>query len=169
MNFPAASPPYTSEPSGTAVLRVDGKSHFKLYFLQILGRAQRSRYEWAATHRSKEQTIAQLKAQSMLGVGFACLFPHINKVFFFGSSEGCRETNLYVRAFGGDPLQPISLEYGEGMEIACAGEMDIASKEFALWQNCASVEEYLDKFVNPSICSFENHQKLKSFLSAEMD
>jgi len=83
------------------------------------------------------------------GVGLACLFPHITKVFYFGSSTGCRETNLYVRAFGGDPLQPISLEYGEGI--------DIASKEFALWQRCSSVEEYFDEFVNPSICSFENH------------
>jgi hypothetical protein len=163
------SPQYTSEPAGTALLNVDGKFYFKLYFLQILGRAQRSRYEWASATRSKAQTVAQLKAQGIGGVGFVCIFPHITKVFFFGSSGECRETNLYIRAFGGDPLQPISLEYGEGIEIACAGEMDIASKEFALWQRCASVEEYLDEFVNPSICSFENHQKLKSFLSAQMD
>jgi hypothetical protein len=158
--------PYTSEPAGTATLEVGGKSYFKLYSLQIVGRAQRSKYEWASAGRSKEQTVVQLKEQDIEGVGFACVFPHITKVFYYGCSETCQETNLYVRVFGGDPLQPISPERGDGMEIACAGEMDIASKEFALWQRCASVKDYLNKFVNPSICSFENHQKLKSFLSA---
>ena len=169
MDCPEPSLPYTSEPSGTAVLGGDGKSSFKLYFLQILGRADRSRYEWAASRRTKEQTVAQLRSQSLRGIGFACLFPHITKVFSFGSPEGCRETNLYVRAFGGDPLQPISLEYGQSMEVACAGEMDVASKEFALWQSCSSVEEYLGVFVRPSTCVFENHQKLQEFLSAATD
>ncbi|UCF99329.1 MAG: hypothetical protein JSV89_07255 [Spirochaetaceae bacterium] len=164
MDSPESSAPYTSEPAGTAVFRLDEKSQFKLYFLQIIGRVDRSRYEWATARRSKEQTIVQLRAHSLRGIGFACVFPHIAKVFFFGSSQGHRETNLYVRAFGGDPLQPISLEYGESMEIACAGEMDVASKEFALWQRCSTVEQYLEEFVSPSICCFENHEKLKSFL-----
>jgi hypothetical protein len=167
MDSTQVSPPYTSELSGTAVLRAGGKSQFKLYFLQILGRAQRSKYEWAQAKRSKEQTVSQLESLSLDGVGFACLFPHITKVFFFGSPEGNRETNLYVRAFSGDPLQQISLEYGGSMEVACAGEMDIASKEFALWQRCSSVEEYLDKFVVPNTCTFEDHGKLKRFLSTE--
>jgi len=169
MNFAEPSVPYTSEPSGTAVLEVDVKSRFKLYFLQILGREDRSRYEWAEARRTKEQTIDQLRSQSLRGIGFACVFPHITKVFSFGSPQGERETNLYVRAFGGDPLQPIALEYGRSMEVACAGEMDIACKEFALWRRCSSVEEYLEEYVRPSTCSFADHQKLREFLSARTD
>ena len=169
MKFAEPSVPYTSEPSGTAVLTAGAKSRFKLYFLQILGREDRSRYEWAEARRTKEQTIDQLRSQSLQGIGFACLFPHITKVFSFGSPDGCRETNLYVRAFGGDPLQPIALEYGQSVEVACAGEMDIACKEFALWRRCANVEEYLEEFVRPSTCGFADHQKLRRFLSTGTD
>ena len=159
-----ASPPYTSEAVGTELLRINDRSLLKLYFLQILDRTERSRYEWDFSARSKEETVDQLKMQGIDGVGFACIFPHIAKVFLFGSSSGCCETNLYVRAFQGDPLQPISLECGTGMEVACAGEMDLAAKEFSLWRRCRSVGEYLDQFVIPERCGFENHLKLKEFL-----
>ena len=159
-----ASPTYTSEAVKTDLLSTGGKSLLKLYFLQILDRTERSKYEWNFNARSKEEVVFQLQAQGIDGVGFACIFPHIVKVFLFGSSDGCYETNLYVRAFRGDPLESTSLEYGSGMEIACAGEIDIAAKEFALWRRCRSVEEYLDSFVEPERCGFENHQKLKVFL-----
>ena len=169
MDFLDVSEPYNSEPSGTAMLRVAGQAHFKLYFLQIVGRTDRSRYEWSEALRSKEQTVAQLEAHSLRGVGFACIFPHITKVFFFGSAEGYRETNLYVRAFGGDPLRPISLEYGECLEVACAGEMDIASKEFTLWQRCSTVEEYLGEFIAPSRCGFASQKSCRPFSTAASD
>ena len=154
--------PYTSRPAGTAVLRLPDKSAFKVYYLDITGRSEPHKYEWAASGRDRDAALQQLRAAGIAGVGFICLFPHIAKVFFFGE---CAETNLYAQVFRGDPFEPARLDYARGVEIACAGEMDIAAKEFALWRQSSSVEEYLAAFVEPETCGFRDHAKLRAYVT----
>ena len=154
--------PYTSRCVGTDALRLSDGSAFKVYYLDIVGRSEPDTYEWDASGRDKAEALEQLQQAGVSGVGFVCLFPHIAKVFFFGE---CAETVLYAQAFRGDPFLASPLDYARGVEIACAGEMDIAGKEFALWRECASVEEYLGRYVEPETCGFADHSKLGDYAS----
>ena len=154
--------PYTSRPAGTAMLRLDDGSAFKVYFLEIVGRDQPEKYEWQACGRDRQAAVAQLRDAGISGVGFICLFPHVAKVFFFGE---CAETNLYATALRGDPLRPSPLDDARGVEIACAGEMDVAAREFALWRRCETVEDYLAESVEPETCGFANHAKLGQYMT----
>lgn len=154
--------PYTSRPMGTATLRLADGSAFKVYYLDIFGRPDPRRTEWEASGRDRQAALAQLEKAGVSGVGFICLFPHIAKVFFFGE---CGETNLYATAYRGDPFAPSALDYARGVEIACAAEMDVAAKEFALWRRCATVEEYLSQFVTPEVCGFASVSKLREYAS----
>ena len=153
---------YTSRPVGVALLRLSDKSAFKVYFMDIVGREEPEKYEWEASGRDRGAAMEQLKGAGLTGVGFICLFPHIAKAFFFGE---CGETNLYAQAFRGDPFRPSALDYARGVEVACAGEMDVAAREFALWRKCATVEAYLSEFVVPEECGFANHGKLREYAS----
>jgi len=154
--------PYSSRPVGATMLRLDDGSAFKVYVLDIFGRPEPEKYEWKASGRDPEAAMEELKQAGVSGVGFICLFPHIAKVFFFGE---CAETNLYSQAFLGNPYQPHPLDYARGVEVACAGEMDIAAKEFSLWRQSATVEEYLNRFVEPETCGFASHSKLGEYVT----
>lgn len=149
--------PYTSRCVDRARLDLPDGSSFKVYYLDITGRAERHKFEWDASGRDKRAALDQLAAAGIAGIGFVCLFPHIAKIFFFGE---CAETNLYAQAFRGDPFAPSALDYARGVEVACAGEMDIAAKEFLLWRDSRTVKEYLATFVQPEICGFANSGKL---------
>jgi hypothetical protein len=151
---------YQSRCAGTRRLELEDGSRFKVYVLEIVGRANPERYEWRFSGRSPEQALAQLGRAGISGVGFICLFPHIAKVFFFGETL---ETNLCAQAWRGDPWQRAALEDERGCEVACAGEMDVASKEFALWRETASVGAYLERFVTPEECGFRSHRKLLEY------
>jgi len=154
--------PYTSRCIAKTKLDLPDGSSFKVYFLDITGRSEPEKYEWDASGRDRHAALDQLAAAGIMGVGFICLFPHIAKVFFFGE---CAETNLYAQAFHGNPFAPSALDDARGVEVACAGEMDIAAKEFLLWRESRSVEEYLDRFVDPETCGFENHAKLAEYVT----
>lgn len=155
-----AAQDYRSRCVGTLRLDLEDGSRFKVYLLEITGRANPERYEWRHAKRTPERALAELGRAGVSGVGFICLFPHIAKVFFFGETL---ETNLYAQAWRGEPWKRSALEDERGCEVACAGEMDVASKEFALWREAASVEAYLERFVTPDECGFRSHRKLFEF------
>jgi hypothetical protein len=155
-----AAQDYRSRCTETRRLELPDGSRFKVYVMEITGRANPERYEWRYSSRTPEQATRQLGRAGAGGVGFVCLFPHIAKVFFFGETL---ETNLYAQAWHGNPWMRCELEDERGCEIACAGEMDVAGKEFALWRRAASVEEYLARFVEPEECGFRAHRKLYSY------
>ena len=156
------APPYFARPAGVSRLDLPDGSAFKVYFFDIIGRPEPEKYEWALAERSQDAALEQLKQADISGVGFICLFPHIAKVFFFGESM---ETNLYAEAFRGDPFQRAPLDYARGVEVACAAEMDIAAKEFALWRAAATVADFLAEFVEPVECGFESNAKLRAYAS----
>ena len=122
---------YRSRCVGTTRLELGDGSRFKVYVMEIVGRANPERYEWRFSPRTPDAALADLGAAGVSGVGFVCLFPHIAKVFTWGESL---ETNLYAQAWRGDPWARAPLEDARGAEVACAGEMDVAAKEFLLWR-----------------------------------
>jgi hypothetical protein len=136
----------------------DGKSVFKVYFVDIIGRKQPERYEWKLCGRSQEDFLARLKALRIEGVGFVIAFPHITKVYRYGPNP---EIVINVRAFKTDGLEPLSLERSEGyMEFACLAEAVIAADEYRSWANARSVEEYLKSWSSFEDGPIVEHGKL---------
>ena len=123
----------------------DGKSAFKVYFCDIIGRKDPARTVWALCGMTKPDFLRRLGgAESAAGVGFVIAFPHIAKVFRFGPEV---ETNCHVRAWSTPEMKPLDLTRGEGyVEFACFAEAAIAAEEFAHWAAAKSVEEYLTRW-----------------------
>ncbi|MBM4085781.1 MAG: hypothetical protein FJ272_13415 [Planctomycetes bacterium] len=154
--------PYTSKVVGRTLLKVDEtKAAFKVYFVDIVGRAERQRYEWALCGATQEDFLARLKARRPEGVGFVTAFPHITKIFQFGPSP---ETNLYTRSFDTKTFEEKRLDYAEGAtEVACAAEALILAQEFRFWLDAESVEAYLAKLADAGDASFRNCAKLAAY------
>ncbi len=72
----------------------DGRSAFKLYRLDLVGRANPERYQWQAS--GLDPAELQRGLEPLEGARFATSFPHITKVFRFDPGA---ETVLIVRAF----------------------------------------------------------------------
>ncbi len=140
-------PPYKSRISGKNEIRAGQKSRFKVYFVDIIERQNRERYEWerAVSRESFLESFAQFLAKSGIeGIGFITAFPHITKIFRFNPDY---ETVLTVRAFNSHDFSPLSLDRGEAFsEFACLAEALIAKDEYALWAEARSVDEYLKRY-----------------------
>lgn len=137
---------YHAARSGEDVFRgKDGKSVFKVYYVDIIGRSDPSRTVWAECGRTRESFLSGLaETEGVEGVGFVTAFPHITKAFRFGPE---RETILNVRAWTTADMSPIDLGRGEGyVEFACLAEALIAGEEYAFWAEADSVEAYLEKW-----------------------
>ncbi|MDH7569238.1 MAG: hypothetical protein QHJ73_06595, partial [Armatimonadota bacterium] len=151
---------YTGRPAGTEMVRLqDGRSVFKLYFVDIPGRATPERFEWDRCGRPRAAVAAGLAGAGVEGVGFVTAFPHITKVFRFGPNP---ETVLHVRAYRTEDLEPLSLEREEGyVEFACLAEALIAAAEFRFWAEASTVEEYLQRWCEWPESPIANHAKLR--------
>jgi hypothetical protein len=151
--------PYHGRASGTKMLKMpDGKSVFKVYFIDIVGRKQPERFEWKLCGRRQENFLTALTGAGIEGVGFVISFPHITKVFRYGPSG---EIVLNVRAFKTDGVQPLSLDRGEGyMEFACLAEAVIAADEYVFWAKARSVDEYLQQWSTSADFPIVDHGKL---------
>lgn len=150
---------YAARPSGTSWYRA-GLSAFKVYLVDIFGRAQPELYEWDACGHERESLVSALAEAAIEGVGFVIAFPHITKVFRFAPSA---ETVMQVRAFRTDPFAPLDLAREEGyMEFACLAEAVIACDEYQLWAAAASVEEYLAEWSSWSPVQITEHTKLQA-------
>lgn len=153
--------PYASRVAETRLLRMpDGKSAFKVYFIDIVGRDNPERYEWAASKLSKEDFLERVKSAHAEGIGFITAFPHITKIFVFGPGA---ETNLYTNAFKTRDFSKLDLNYSGSTEVACAAEMAIGAAEFDLWLKAESVDEYLATFTRAGETKFKNHAKLYAY------
>lgn len=122
----------------------DGKSALKIYFINLIGRADPSRYEWPQDKISKQQYLERFQKRSLAGIGFVTAFAHITKVFRFDPAV---ETVLNVRAFSTTDLAPLDLRRAEDyFEFACYAEALLAAAEYRLWANAKTVGEYLSAF-----------------------
>jgi len=133
---------YHSQTEGRALLRMaDGLSVFKVYYLSLIGRTERARYEWGQSTFGTTDFEALFQRGTFEGVGFVTAFPHITKVFRYAPTM---ETVLHVTAFNTRDLSPLNLGREEGyMEFACLAEAVIAADEYRAWANALTVGDYL--------------------------
>ena len=149
---------YAAYPSGTATYR-HGRHAFKVYYVDITGREQPERYEWALCGRSRDSVLDALREANIEGIGAVVSFPHITKVFRFAPSA---ETILHVRAFHTEDFAEISLQREEGyLEFACYAEALIAADEYRFWAEARTVEEYLQRWSDWREAVVTDHTKLK--------
>jgi hypothetical protein len=135
---------YDARISGTHLLACpDGRSVFKIYFIDIVGRANPERTEWDRSAVSRDGFLAALPRVAD-GVGFVTAFPHVAKVFRFGPHS---ETVLDVRGFRTPDLSEYPLARGDGtFEFACLAEALIAADEYGFWASAADVDGYLGRW-----------------------
>ena len=143
----------------------DGKSAFKVYFCDIIGRKEPARTVWAQCGLTKADFLKSLdRVATAEGVGFVTAFPHITKVFRFGPEV---ETNCHVRAWSTKDMKPLDLARGEGYaEFGCFAEAAIAAEEFANWAAAESVEEYLGRWCLSADWPVARNDKLAAYWTA---
>jgi hypothetical protein len=136
---------YAARAAGRALYE-NGPHAFKVYFIDITGRARPERYEWDRCGRERESVLTGLKRVGLEGIGFVCAFPHIAKVFRFGPEN---ETVLQVRAFHPADFRDLDLARSDGyVEYACLAESVIADAEYRLWAAAPTVRDYLGRWVD---------------------
>lgn len=151
---------YAARPAGRAVYQ-NGPHAFKIYLIDITGRAQPERYEWDRCGLERDAVLAGLKRAGVEGVGFVCAFPHIAKVFRFGPES---ETVLNVRAFRPVDFTEIDLTRSDGyVEYACLAESVIADAEYRLWAGARTVPEYLTRWVEWQPVAVADEGKLRRY------
>lgn len=155
--------PYHAVACGRELLRLaDAKSVFKVYFINIIGRADPSRTVWA--ERGEERALylkALAAAEGVEGIGFVTAFPHITKVFRFSPQA---ETVLNVRAWNTRGLTPLPLERDDDyLEFACLAEAVIAADEYRLWAQAETVAAYLEEWGAFADGLVTSHEKLRTY------
>ncbi|MEI6500720.1 MAG: hypothetical protein WCP21_06795 [Armatimonadota bacterium] len=134
---------YAARPSGTALYR-NGKSAYKLYYVDIYGRANPERFEWELNGCPRESVLEHLARLNVEGIGTVLAFPHITKLFRFAPSA---ETLMHVRAFHTPDFGEVDLTREEGfVEFACYAEAIVAAEEYRFWAEAHSVDEYLHRW-----------------------
>jgi hypothetical protein len=143
----------------------DGKSVFKVYFIDIIGRKEAACTVWAESGMRPKDLPARLaQAEGVEGVGFITAFPHITKVFRFGPEA---ETVMNVRAWITRDLAPSSLNRSQDyVEFACLAEAVIAADEYKAWARNRTVEEYLQQWSSFADGPIERHDKLLEYWGA---
>ena len=155
--------PYHGIVSDRAVFRGnDGKSVFKVYYVDIVGRADPSRTEWAHCGLGKDEFLASLEGTECLeGVGCITAFAHITKAFRFGPEA---EIVMNVRAWSTQGMAPIDLGRSDGyVEFACLAEAMLAADEFRFWAECETVAEYLARWSDYTDAPVLSNSKLREY------
>jgi len=152
--------PYAGRIAGRELLRgADGLSAFKVYFLEITGRSDPSRTEWAACGLRREDTLRDLASRAPEGIGFAIMFPHVTKLFRFSPDA---EIVMDVMGFRTPGMEAWSLSRPEGwVEFACLAEALIAADEFRFWAECPDVPRYLDRWSGFIEARIAEHGKMR--------
>lgn len=155
---------YTARPSGTALYAND-RSVFKVYYVDIIGRANPERFEWDRCGRERESVITHLARVGVEGVGAVAAFPHITKVFRFAPSA---ETIMHVKGYWTPDFSAVDLRREEDyVEFACYAEAIIAAEEYRFWAQAQSVEAYLQQWVSWAEAPIVEHAKLGRYFGAE--
>ncbi len=140
----------------------DGKSAFKVYFIDVIGRKEPARTVWALSGMLTEDFPARLaRAEGVEGIGFVTAFPHIAKVFRFGPEA---ETVMNMRAWDTRSMSPIGLGRSQDyVEFACLAEAAIAADEYNVWARTRTVEEYLQQWSAFTDGPVTRHDKLLEY------
>ncbi len=140
----------------------DGRSAFKVYFIDVVGRPEPARTVWAQSGMARDKILARLDGlEGMEGIGFITAFPHVTKIFRFGPES---ETVVNVRAWNPRDWTPLPLaRCEEYVEFACYAEAGIALDEFNFWSAAETVEEYLARWSDQSDWPIKRHGKLMEY------
>lgn len=143
----------------------DSRSLFKVYFVDIVGRPDPTRTEWARCGIRKADFLAGLaRAPGVEGIGFVTAFPHITKVFRISPAN---ENVIDVRGYGTRDLAPLDLARAGGyVEFACLAEAVIAADEFRFWAEAASVAEYRGRWSSWADGRIARNDKLRAYWPA---
>ncbi len=155
--------PYNAVLAGRDVLRGgDGRTVFKIYYVDILGRQDPSLVVWRESGLDKQAFLDALFATpGVEGIGFVAAFPHITKAFRFGPES---EIVMNVKAWNTRTMVPIDLARGDGyVEFACYAEALLAADEYRFWAEAESVDEYLTQWSDCSRAPIECHAKLSTY------
>ena len=154
---------YHALSAGRESLRLaDGKSAFKVYFVDIIGRPEPAQTVWAASGIDRGAFLVLLaQGEQVEGIGFVIAFPHITKVFRFGPEA---ETVIHVRAFDTRSMAPLDLGRSDGyVEFACLAEALIAADEYRFWAEVVSVEAYLERWSDFADGPLAHNDKLRRY------
>lgn len=140
----------------------DGRSVFKVYFMDIIGRPEPARTVWAQSGLARDKFLTRLDTlEGLEGVGFITAFPHVTKAFRFGPES---ETVANVRAWNPREWTELPLARCQGYaEFACYAEAAIAADEFDFWAAAGSVEEYLARWSEQTDWPIQRHGKLMEY------
>jgi len=155
---------YAARPAGTATYQ-HGQHVFKVYYVDIYGRAEPERYEWDLCGRPREAVLDGLAEAGIEGIGFVVSFPHITKVFRFGPSA---ETVMHVKGYRTEDFSELDLQREDGyLEFACYAEALIAADEYHFWAQAQSVEEYLEQRSDWADAPVMDNSKLAAYFGAQ--
>jgi hypothetical protein len=154
--------PYDARIGGPHLVRLDdGVSAFKVYYVDIVGRDNPSRYEWDKCPLGKDEWLARFRKAGWDGVGFITAFPHITKIFRF--APDC-EILLHVAAYDTQTGAPIDLNRQGGyVEFACYAEALLAADEYRFWAEAETVEQYLALFSDCTAAPVDSNTKLAAY------
>ena len=140
----------------------DGKSAFKVYFIDVIGRKEPVRTVWALSGmRTEDFPLRLARTAGVEGIGFVTAFPHITKVFRFGPEA---ETVMNVRAWETRSMTPVGLGRSQDyVEFACLAEAAIAADEYNAWARTRTVEEYLHQWSSFTDGPVTRHDKLLEY------
>lgn len=157
---------YHAKPVGrTRLVMPDGKSQFKIYYFDIVGRDEPERFEWSRSRLTPAAFEERARAAGWEGIGFVTAFPHLTKLFRFAPSA---EILMHVRAFDTASFRPLELSREEGwMEFACYAEAAVAADEYAAWASQPTVAGYLETWSGFSDGPIRACDKLRRFWDAE--
>ena len=162
-----ANPYHAVIGSRDLVRGADGKTAFKVYFVDIIGRADPTRTEWDKCGLRKDAFLAALaKTDGIEGVGFITAFPHITKAFRCGPES---EIVMNVRAWNTRDMSRLDLARSDGyVEFACLAEAMIGADEFQFWAQADSVAAYLAQWSSYTGGPVARRDKLMQYWNAAL-
>jgi hypothetical protein len=154
--------PYHAIVRNKVLFRDAGKTAFKVYFVDIIGRPDPARTEWDKCGLSPTDYLSRLgRTDGIEGIGFIVAFPHITKAFRFGPEN---EIVINVRAWWTKDMAPVDLTRSDGyVEFACLAEAAIAADEFSFWAAAQTVDEYLGKWSGYAEGPIARNDKLRAY------
>ena len=165
MQTPKPCNPYHAVVRDRRLVRQDGtKTAFKVYLIDIVGRAEPARTEWDKSGIDLAAFLGGLgNTQGLDGVGFVTAFPHITKAFRFGPES---EIVANVRAWNTPDMSSLDLARSDGyVEFACLAEAALAADEFGFWAAAESVERYLEQWSRYAAGGIMQPGKLRAYWS----
>lgn len=136
----------------------------KIYFMSLLDRENVAKYQWNHSPLKQDEVKAGIERLiSPIDIPHIVVAsPHVTAMFRYGDPrQGEKETNICRPGI----YETASMKPQQGQAIACLAEWHIVSLERRFWEDSNSVEDYLQRIIEPRIISnVQNPNKLREYL-----